>query len=522
MTAATMATGTTQGDNPLRRLAAYASQPALFAADVLAVAEIAESQGVRVQMERYDLNTGERRRYSLGPSGGMAAATAGDDDAVQELIRQEVSAINRMLRAHKIRAEAAVPRVLIARSSFVSYGLALAPGEKISKIEAIDRELADCLRVVRARLGLNQRVMVRVREQPIAIETPHPQPVPLDWRGADLKLEPLVALVGKRYYGGAAPETIHLGSQHHMIVAAQSGGGKSTLMRLALCSLALNTPPTDLAILLVDLKNEDLVPFRQLPHTIGYAGSVDAATEQIARLHALRDARVEGTGRTPRVLLVIDELAELADDRHALARLGRILSTGRSLGINVWAGTQYPTANAIGGVVARSWTLRIVGRVDGAQAAQVATQRPASGAQYLAHPGDFLRVEGPEMTRFKAYWMPAADTDGMVVRISGRWGALRPPQLAQFEGTVDECAVSVETGVSVPAQGGLPDAELARIVQVIEPLRAQGVSLAAMIRAAFGVHANTGGANRARVLAALDWIATTTTGSDYEYAQEEA
>jgi hypothetical protein len=373
-------------------------------------------------------------------------------------------------------------------------------------------------------MGLSQRVAVRVREQPVAIETPHPKPTPLDWRGADLALPPMTALIGKRYYGGAAAEQIDLNSQHHMIVAAQSGGGKSTLMRLALCSLALNTSPRDLAILLIDLKNEDLVPFRNLPHCIGYAGNVDAAAVQIDRLHQLRDDRVAGEDRTPRVLLVIDELAELSDDKDALKQLGRILSTGRSLGINIWGGTQYPTASTIGGVVARSWTLRIVGRVDGAQAAQVATQRPATGAQFLAHPGDFLRVEGPDLTRFKAFWMPAADTDSLVARIAARWGALAAPALPQFSAPLPPAPSSPDPARPAQTiQGEQPDPELARIMRQIAPLHDQGASLAAMIRAAFGPHANTGGANRARVLQALETLAaaTTTTDSGHEYAQEE-
>lgn len=522
-----------QVTGPLDRLAEYAARPALFGPDVLAVADIADKHGITVHMERYDLNSGETRRYSLGPV-GLGAAPARDqvdgadgDAAVQELIRNEVTTLNKMLRAHGIRAEASMQRVLIARSSFVSYGLALAPGEKIAKVEAINRELADALRTVRARMGMGQKVMCRVMDQPFAIETPHPRPVPLDWQSAQLDMRPFTALIGKRYYGGAAPELINLGSQHHMIVAAQSGGGKSTLMRLALCSLTFNTSPADLAILLVDLKNEDLVPFKALPHCIGYAGSVEAAAAQIARLHQLRDDRVAGGERTPRVLLIVDELAELADDKGALQQLGRILSTGRSLGINVWAGTQYPTASTIGGVVARSWTLRVVGRVDGAQAAQVATQRPGTGAQFLAHPGDFLRVEGPELTRFKAYWMPAEATDGMVARISGRWGALRAPALPQFEevSAVAGASVSLETGaLPVAVQSGALDPDVARIVRVIEPLQMRGASLAEMIRAVFGPHANTGGSNRTRVLQALELVAaaTTTTGSGEDWAHEEA
>jgi hypothetical protein len=483
-----------------RRLEQLASMPTLDPHHVAEVDEIASKVGMPVRMERVDLTTCTKQQYTVGtqrPADGQVD--------VSILLDHEIAMINRILKAHGIRAEARKSMTLVAHSSFISYGLRLAPDEKIAKLEGIHRELANALRAVRVRHGYTANVVVRVRDQPVAIETPHPAPIPLDWRGATLRLPGMHALVGKRYYGGSSAETVALPTNHHMLVAAMSGGGKSTLVRMALSTLCLNTSPDDLAVLLVDLKNDDLVPFKRLPHCIGYAGNLTRAAQAIDQLTQIRDARIEGGDKTQRILLVVDELAELSDDKDALAQLGRILSTGRSLGINVWAGTQYPTASAIGSVVSRSWTLRLVGRVDGANAANIATQRPGTGAQYLAHPGDFLRVDGPDTVRFKAYQMPQSATAGMVQAICDRWGKVAAPSL------FDKPAATTRSSAVVVEMS-----EEDRMVETLRPLFREGASLAAMIRAVFGPNANTGGANRTRVQAALDIVRATTTIDEEE------
>ncbi len=312
--------------------------------------------------------------------------------------------------------------------------------------------------------------------------------MPLDWRTATLRSKATHALIGKSYhFTGAQSEYIDLEKHYHMLVAAMSGAGKSTLMRMALATVALNTSPESLHIILVDLKADDLVPFRRMPHVMTLAANVDQAAAAIRQVHDLRDARIAGEPRAYRLLLVVDELAELGESKDALAQLGRILSTGRSLGINVWAGTQYPTAAAIGSIVSRSFTTRVVGRVDGAHAAQIATQRPGSYAHHLAHPGDFLRVEGPDLVRLKAFHVTGDIANTLIDSVCQRWGNAATPAMP----------------VKAQAAPVVVD-DLESVVERIRPLWQQEASMAAMIRAAYGDYANTGGSNRTNVLKAID------------------
>lgn len=343
---------------------------------------------------------------------------------IGKLIPFEIKLINQMLHAHGIKAETHIVRTVCVPSSFIAYGLRIAQGESVKKIEAIDRELSNALTRQRVRHlpGYDGKAVVRLRDFPLALEVPHPQPTPLPWQSANLRTARYVGLVG-RSYGARGPreEYIDLERHHHTLVAAMSGGGKSTLMRMALLTLAYGTAPAELRAMLVDLKNDDLTTFRRLPHCIRYAGDVDSAAQVIDYVHQVKTERIATGDKPYRLLLVIDELAELGQAKDTLRQLGSILSTGRSLGINVWAGTQYPAASAIGSVVAASFTTRLVGMVDGKNSAHVATKRAGSGAELLQTPGDFLRVDGQDLVRMKAYNIDQADTAGLVQRIAGRW-----------------------------------------------------------------------------------------------------
>lgn len=376
------------------------------------------------------------------------------------IVQKEIALINRMLQAHGIQARTKPKLVMVVKSSFIAYGLQVAHGQTARQIDAIGRELSNELTRQRVRLlpGYRGRAVVRLRDYPLAIEVPHPAPVALSWQAATLRAGPHVALIGRSYdYSGAHSEWLDLDRHYHTLVAAMSGGGKSTLMKMGLLTLALNTSPADLRVALIDLKNDDLTPFRALPHVMNYAGDIEAAAAAIAQTHAVKTERIETQAKPFRLLLVIDELAELSQAKDALRQLGSILSTGRSLGINVWAGTQYPTASTIGSVVNASFTTRIVGMVDGMQAAATATKRAGSGAHLLQTPGDFLRVDGVELRRMKGYDIGDDDTVKLIDRIRQIWlkklkgketnyEVATSPAIASYEADT-AAATRVENGV---------------------------------------------------------------------------
>lgn len=153
----------------------------------------------------------------------------------------------------------------------------------------------------------------------------------------------------------------------HAVVAGTSGAGKSELLQTWVGALALANSPERLSVVFMDYKGgsafRDLVA---LPHVVGTVTNLD---ERLAR-RALASLRAELTRRQhqlkladaqdrpdylrraeldsglppfPRLLIVVDELAELKDQLPDLVEgLVGVARIGRSLGVHLVLATQRP------------------------------------------------------------------------------------------------------------------------------------------------------------------------------------
>jgi energy-coupling factor transporter ATP-binding protein EcfA2 len=425
--------------------------------------------------------------------------------STHDLGLQEVQEINSILKANRVAAHATLAGALAVRSSFIGYPLELERNEKQARVAGLLREMGNAIYAVRRRLlpGYSQPTPVRLREFPYALEVPYPNPQPLPSSAASIRAPRYHALIGRWYEFGQQPaeQYLDLERDYHTLVAAMSGAGKSTLMRMMLLTLLANTSSEQLQVVVVDLKNDDFPVFRTMPQVITFAGDPASDAGAVAMVDAELRRRIETGARTPRLLLLIDELAQLRTDRQTMSRIADILNMGRAMAINVWAGTQYPNKDTITTEINVAFTTRLVGRVDGPNAATVATKRAASGAHLLAVPGDFLRIDA-DVRRIKAYNLSQAETAEMVAFWRKRWGSSQPaaaPLLA--------VAPPTPTAPTI-------DPRLAEIAATIAPLLADGASQNEMIRAVFGPGANTGGSNLAwikRARAHLESLESTTT-----------
>lgn len=425
--------------------------------------------------------------------------------STHDLGLQEVQEINSILKANRVAAHATLAGALAVRSSFIGYPLELERNEKQARVAGLLREMGNAIYAVRRRLlpGYSQPTPVRLREYPYALEVPYPNPQPLPSSAASIRAPRYHALIGRWYEFGQQPaeQYLDLERDYHTLVAAMSGAGKSTLMRMMLLTLLANTSPEQLQVVVIDLKNDDFPVFRTMPQVVTFAGDPASAAGAVAMVDAGLRRRIETGARTPRLLLLIDELAQLRTDRPTMSRIADILNMGRAMAINVWAGTQYPNKDTITTEINVAFTTRLVGRVDGPNAATVATKRAASGAHLLAVPGDFLRIDA-DVRRIKAYNLSQAETAEMVAFWRKRWGSSQPA-------AVPLLAVAPPTPTAPTI-----DPRLAEIAATIAPLLADGASQNEMIRAVFGPGANTGGSNLAwikRARAHLESLESTTT-----------
>lgn len=333
----------------------------------------------------------------------------------------EIRIINQTLAHFGVDAGTRPQWTTVAGSSFVAYGLRTGPAQPIDGIARRLPELTE--RITASR---RQPTPVRLRYMPLALEVTHPQPQPLDWRGAVLRVGAHRILVGRNYSRQpAADAVVDLAERPHVLIAGTTGSGKSTMLRTALASLCYSTAPDSAALALVDLKNEDLVPFATLPHVLAVAWTAGDARSVVREVAAELRRRVEaGTGVWRRIVLVIDELAQL--DPDSIDALSAVLAVGRSKAINVIAATQHPAVRLIGDKA--NYSVRLVGQVVDAQTAALATGRKNTGAEVLPGAGAFLHVDGPTVDRIQAYYLPAEPVPALVRTISQKWGAV--PEVA--------------------------------------------------------------------------------------------
>ena len=315
------------------------------------------------------------------------------------IIAGEVDAINRTFAGTRpgraTPAKTSINRTAVAGRSFIAYGLTLDPTVLPQDIEKYLSKLQDALYRLRNHTGTVERpVTVRLRYSPLALEVNHPAPEPLDSSKANTQLAPDTMLVGRNYSGGTPTEdTVSLAGMAHVLAVGMTGSGKTTMLRMMIGSLALNTDPANLRMFIVDPKAEDFLAFKRLPHCEMFAGRREI-TQAIARVRAILAERqdIEGRFNGPRVVLFLDELSQVQDP-VAIRQLNDLMAVGRSKKINVILATQYPTKDVIGKVDLSNVGVRFVGQVATTTQAHIAAGRGETGAHLLPGQGAFLRVE---------------------------------------------------------------------------------------------------------------------------------
>jgi S-DNA-T family DNA segregation ATPase FtsK/SpoIIIE len=316
---------------------------------------------------------------------------------MRKLLEYQADQIEAVLASYKAPVQVTGGSVL---PRLVQFNLVPGQGVSVRKVQQHSEEIALALGVPSARVARQGGNLF------LQVPRSSPQPVRLlDLQRRLERVPPDTTILGMDETG--APLLLRLPSPEvsHVLVAGTTGSGKTVLVRSMVLSLAMNNRPRQLQMVLVDPKGHGFGPLNGLPHLL--RPIVINPTEALVLLADLvreMERRDEAGHHRPRIVVVIDELADLAlVGGKAMERfLTRLAQRGREAGIHLVACTQKPTAAVVGSLVKANFPARLVGAVVSPEDAKVATGVAGTGAERLSGRGDFLLVVRGEVIRLQA------------------------------------------------------------------------------------------------------------------------
>ncbi len=323
------------------------------------------------------------------------------------------------------------------------YTLKPPTGVKLTKITALENNLSLDLAAhsIRMEAPIPGKRAVGIEVPNVKSATVRTSSIMLSREWQQLQ-SPLGFAIGKDISGTSI--VADLAKMPHILVAGQTGSGKSVMINTILTSLLYRNSPADLKLILVDPKQVELKPYDEIPHLLTpvitepekcISALKWAVAEMERRYRALAEANKRNIGEynnlkkeegMPYIVIVIDELADLmmmaARDVEAL--IVRIAQKARAVGIHLVLATQRPSVDVITGLIKAN----VPARIAFTTASQVDSRTIIDqiGAEKLLGQGDMLLLTSdmPKPKRVQG----ALISDEETVKVMDFIRMQRPPQ----------------------------------------------------------------------------------------------
>jgi DNA segregation ATPase FtsK/SpoIIIE, S-DNA-T family len=304
------------------------------------------------------------------------------------------------------------------------YELELAAGVKVNKVTSLSKEIAYAM------ASHDVRILAPIPgRSAIGVEVPNKMR-PLVTLGdilsspeAKKTKHPLEVAMGRDIAGRAV--FANLATFPHVLIAGQTGAGKSSCINSIVTSILMRTTPEEVRMILVDPKRVELGQYNNVPHLLTEvvtnpkkaANALDwAVREMEMRYDVLADIGVRDitgynamydkgdiptpddpdpdTGksyeRLPFIVVVVDELADLmiVAARDVETSICRLAQMARAVGIHLVIATQRPSVDVITGVIKANIPSRLAFSVSTLADSRVILDQP--GAEKLIGKGDLL------------------------------------------------------------------------------------------------------------------------------------
>ena len=337
----------------------------------------------------------------------------------------------------------------------------VSPGPVVTRYEI---ELAPGIKVSRV-VNLHDDISMAVNGQRIRIEAPIPgkSAVGIELPNAERQIvhfkhilmadafrkskAKLPVIIGTNISG--APYVTDITKMPHVLIAGQTGSGKSVCINSVICSLLMTKKPEELRLIMIDPKKVELAFYENIPHLMSPVVTeskeavkalqwgvleMERRYRMLAKVGARNidsfNSRVE-TGKLagilleddnkplPFIVIIVDELADLmmTASKDVEGLIQRIAQLARAVGIHLIVATQRPSVDIITGPIKANLTSRIAFRT--IQSTDSRTILGHVGAEKLLGMGDmlFLRNGAPEIERFHGAFISEEDVEKIVAEI---------------------------------------------------------------------------------------------------------
>ena len=301
--------------------------------------------------------------------------------------------------------------------SVTQYALEVALGTKLAKIVSLSNDLAMALAApggqIRVEAPIPGRSLVGIEvpnrslevvplrsilESPVMKESKSKIAVPL---GLDVAGNPKIADIGK---------------MPHVLIAGQTGSGKSVCINSWISTLLYRASPEEVRLIMVDPKRVELTPYNGIPHLLtpvivepekvvsALKWAVAEMERRYKKFTEVGSKNIEaynnlaGFQTMPYIIIVIDELAEimLFSPSEVEDNVCRIAQMARATGIHLVLATQRPSVNVITGLIKANIPTRMAFAVSSMTDSRVILDTP--GAEKLLGRGDMLYIP-PELAK---------------------------------------------------------------------------------------------------------------------------
>ncbi|MBY7114935.1 DNA translocase FtsK [Bacillus sp. 17RED48] len=186
----------------------------------------------------------------------------------------------------------------------------------------------------------------------------------------------LPVVVGRDQFGNAIVYDMVDSNTPHLLIAGETGSGKSSMVRVILATLIQHMSPEHLHLYLGDLKNSEFHFFRRVKHVKYVCMEEHEMISMLSKLwkEVLHRRKImeeyelshidEYNQSTkdkplPYIFIAIDEVAMLKDEKECVTIIEKISAVGRSLGIFLMLSMQRPDAKILDGKLKLNLTVRM-------------------------------------------------------------------------------------------------------------------------------------------------------------------